>query len=79
MINFADVVAVAGNVVGSVLVAGDFGKNYALAGYIFFLAGSIAAFYLLYGSTASPSLMYINVYFTAVNIFGIVRRIRAKS
>lgn len=79
MISAAEVIAVTGNVVGSVLVAGDFGKNYALAGYVCFLAGSIAAIYLLQNSNASPSLLYINVYFMAVNIFGIARRIRTKS
>lgn len=68
-----DALAMVGNMVGSLLVAVG-GATESLIGYSFFLVGSIATIWLLRHSTASKSLMFITVYFMAVNIFGIFQR-----
>lgn len=68
----ADVVAVAGAVAGSVLIASNAG--YALHGYCLFLASSIASVYLLRKTKDAPkSLIALNLFFVAVNTFGIFR------
>lgn len=71
----AEAAAIIGNVFGAMLVAGDWGTKYAIAGYSFFLIGSIASVWLLKHSTASRSLIFINLYFMGVNILGIATRV----
>jgi hypothetical protein len=70
--NFASAVALGGAVGGSVLIAANVGL--AAVGYVLFLASSVAGVYLLVTTRNAPhALIYQNVFFIAVNIFGLVR------
>lgn len=69
-----DVLAITGNVIGALLVASK-GVDIQLIGYCFFVVGAAASVWLLLKSTASKSLLFINLYFMAVNIWGIANRI----
>jgi hypothetical protein len=70
--NLASAVALGGAVGGSVLIAANVGL--AVAGYVLFLASSVASVYLLVSTKDAPhALIYQNVFFIAVNIFGLVR------
>jgi hypothetical protein len=70
--NFASIVALGGAVGGSVLIAANVGL--AVLGYMLFLASSIASVYLLVTTRNAPqALIYQNVFFIVVNIFGLVR------
>ena len=72
MKNVADVAALGGAIVGSLLLAANVGL--AVAGYFAFLASSIASVYLLLTTKNAPkSLILQNVFFIGVNIFGIFR------
>ena len=69
-----DVLAITGNVVGAALVAVN-DVDIQVIGYCFFVVGAAASVWLLLKSTASKSLLFINLYFMAVNIWGIFNRI----
>ena len=70
--NIASVIALAGAVGGSVLIAANVGL--AVLGYVLFLASSVAGVYLLVTTLNAPrALIYQNVFFILVNIFGLVR------
>jgi hypothetical protein len=70
--NLASTVALGGAVVGSVLIAANVGL--AVLGYVLFLASSIAGVYLLVTTKNAPqALVYQNLFFIVVNIFGLVR------
>jgi hypothetical protein len=70
--NIASIVALGGAVGGSVLIAANVGL--AVAGYVLFLASSVAGVYLLVTTPAAPrALIYQNVFFIVVNVFGLVR------
>lgn len=71
-----DVLALTGNMVGALLVA-SVNVDTQLIGYCFFVVGAAASVWLLMYSTASRSLVFINLYFMAVNIYGIVNRVGA--
>lgn len=66
-----DFLAVAGAVGGSTLIASNVGLN--VLGYALFLISSLASLQLLRQSDASKSLIVINLWFTAMNVLGIVR------
>jgi hypothetical protein len=66
-------IAIAGGVIGSVLVAADIGL--ALYGYLAFTIGTVVAIILQYGDKSQRGLMWLNVYFICVNVFGLIRRI----
>jgi hypothetical protein len=70
--NLASTVALGGAVGGSVLIAANVGL--AVLGYVLFLASSIAGVYLLVTTKNAPQdLVYQNLFFIVVNIFGLVR------
>ena len=70
--NIASIVALGGAVGGSVLIAANVGL--AVVGYVLFLASSVAGVYLLVTTRDAPkALIYQNVFFILVNIFGLVR------
>ena len=70
--NIASTVALGGAVGGSVLIAANVGL--AVLGYVLFLASSVAGVYLLVTTLNAPrALIYQNVFFIVVNIFGLVR------
>jgi hypothetical protein len=70
--NIASVIALGGAVGGSVLIAANVGL--AVLGYVLFLASSVAGVYLLVTTLNAPrALIYQNVFFILVNIFGLVR------
>lgn len=70
--NVASVTTVAGAVIASTLIAANVGLE--VVGYSLFLAASVAAVYLLVTTPAAPrALIYQNVFFILVNIFGLVR------
>jgi hypothetical protein len=70
--NLASTVALGGAVGGSVLIAANVGL--AVLGYVLFLASSIAGVYLLVTTKNAPqALVYQNLFFIVVNIFGLVR------
>lgn len=71
MKRFLDVVALGGAMIGSFLIAANIGMMW--WGYVFFLASSLAACYLLLNSTASKSLLMTNIFFCIMNIIGLIR------
>jgi len=76
MKKLCDFLVITGNVVGAMLVA--FSQHHvslAVAGYSFFLVGSVSSIWLLRHSNASNSLIYVNVFFTIVNVAGIATRV----
>jgi hypothetical protein len=66
-----EMVALFGAIIGSLLLA----LNIPVSGwaYIPFLMSSLANMWILRGTTAPKVVMYQNVYFSAVNVIGIVR------
>ena len=71
MKRFLDICVVAGAIGGSTLIASNIGMN--VFGYILFLVSSVASLFLLRRSDASKSLVLVNLYFTAMNMIGIIR------
>ena len=72
MKKLADIVTMGGAVGGSLLIASNTGLN--LPGYALFLASSVAGTYLLRKTKDAPkSLLLTNVFFVAVNVFGLFR------
>ena len=70
--NIASIVALGGAVGGSMLIAANVGL--AVLGYVLFLASSVAGVYLLVTTLNAPrALIYQNVFFIVVNVFGLVR------
>jgi hypothetical protein len=70
-----DAIAIAGNLIGSLLVAlSSHNPHFAVIGYTCFLFGSVASAWLLMHSTASKSLLFVNLYFTVINVIGIATR-----
>jgi hypothetical protein len=70
--NLASTIALGGAVCGSMLIAANVGL--AVLGYVLFLASSIASVYLLATTKNAPqALVYQNLFFIVVNIFGLVR------
>lgn len=69
--NSLGILALAGNVIGSLLIASNTG--HIVLGYAFFILGVVPATYLLLKSNANKTLLLTNLYFFAVNIVGIVR------
>ncbi len=68
----ANICAVGGAMIGSLIVASNVGL--AGLGYIIFLISSIASLWLLVKSKDAPfALILQNWWFTAVNIFGLIR------
>ncbi len=66
-----DAVAVSGAVVGSALVASNSNTN--AIGYTLFLFSSVASVIILRSANGPKSIMYLNCYFTLINIFGFIR------
>jgi hypothetical protein len=65
-------VALGGAVIGSFLLAANIGM--AVAAYVTFLASSVAGVWLLIKTPGRPwALLWQNVFFIGVNIFGLVR------
>lgn len=72
MKKIADVLALGGAILGSMLVAANIGL--AVFGYVAFLLASIASIYLLYHTRNAPkSLILQNIFFVGVNVFGLFR------
>jgi hypothetical protein len=71
-----DVLAISGNIIGAYLVAiGQHNTSLSMIGYACFLVGSLSSIWLLRHSNASTSLVFINIYFTVINVIGILARI----
>ena len=66
-----DAIAVSGSVIGSAIVASNTGHG--AIGYLLFLFSSIASVMILKETGGAKSILLINVYFTFVNVFGLVR------
>lgn len=62
---------IVGSFAGSILIALNVGLNW--WGYVFFLSAALSGIWLLRGSTASSSLMLVNVIYAIVNTVGLVR------
>lgn len=69
--NSLAIFSLACNVAGSVLLAANTGHM--ALGYIFFIGGVIPGTYLLLISSANRILVITNIYFFAINIFGLYR------
>jgi hypothetical protein len=67
----ADVIYLVTSILGSALIASNSGHNQ--LGYALFLASSLSGIYLLHNSNASKSLTIVTLYFTVVNVMGLVR------
>ena len=68
----ANILALGGAIVGSSLIAANVGLNF--VGYVFFLLSSLSAVYLLRKTKGAPlSLILQNLFFVAVNTFGLIR------
>jgi hypothetical protein len=71
---FADFFAVAPAILGSILLASNCGL--AFYGYVCFFISSVASVYLLRKTKDAPkSLLMLNIFFVAVNAFGLFRAI----
>ncbi len=66
-----DVLVLAGAVGGSSLIAANIGMN--VLGYVLFLISSVSSLILLRGTNVSKSLVLVNLYFTLMNVLGIIR------
>lgn len=68
-----DIIAVIGSMTGAWLVAHG-NHTRALIGYACFTVGNLATLWLLFHSTASLSLVFINFYFLIINFYGMYQR-----
>jgi hypothetical protein len=59
------------SVVGAALVASNTGTQ--VVGFSIFLVSNILGIMLLRGTTASKSLVWVNLIFASINVMGIVR------
>lgn len=76
MKRLCEILALAGNIAGAMLVAlSQNHAEYGIVGYIFFLIGNVTSLWLLRHSNASNSLTLINIYFIIANVVGIATRI----
>jgi hypothetical protein len=66
-----DIVTLGGAMIGSGIIAFNLGINQ--IGYVFFLASSIASWFLLKQSNASKSLVLTTLWFMVMNVIGMVR------
>lgn len=66
-----DVIAVGGSVTGSFLVASNTGTTW--IGYMMFLCASMASVIILRRSNVNRSMVYLNLYYVAINSFGLLR------
>jgi hypothetical protein len=66
-----DIIAIAGAVGGSTIIALNLGWN--VFGYFLFLMSSLASLKLLVSSKSPPSLIITNLWFTVINVVGLVR------
>lgn len=70
---FLNILALLGGIGGSVLVANvDLGLSH--YGYIVFTIGAVAAVLLQVGEKTQRGLMLLNMYYIAVNIYGLSER-----
>ena len=67
----ADIVAIAGAMIGSLTIALNLGYN--MIGYIAFLISGIGTIYLLRLCNASNSLKFIAYFYLIVNVVGVIR------
>ena len=67
----ADFFAIGGSMIGSMLIASNTG--HIVEGYIAFIVGGAATYYLLHKCEGSWSLKFITIFFFIVNIVGVVR------
>lgn len=68
-----NIVAIVGSVIGSILLAANIGMDH--YGYVSFTIGATTAIFLQRGDKSQRGLMWLNVYFVCVNVFGLIRRI----
>lgn len=68
-----NILAIAGGMIGAILLASDIGMSQ--YGYISFTIGAIAAIILQLGDKSQRGLMWLNVFYVCVNVFGLIRRI----
>lgn len=66
-----EVLSLGGAIIGSALIASNVGYNQ--LGYMFFLVSSIATAKLLMESNASKAILLQTLYFTVINVIGIIR------
>jgi hypothetical protein len=72
MRNLSSAVALGGAMGGSALIAANVGLE--ILGYVMFLASSVASIYLLTNTENAPrALIYQNIFFVCVNVFGLWR------
>ena len=69
--NILGLVALIGAIIGSMLIALNIGFN--VVGYIFFAFSSISSVLLLVSSKSPKSLVWVNLWFSLMNIVGIIR------
>ena len=67
--------AIIGGIAGSALIAFDGSKSLAIIGYILFLISASSAVALQWKHTSQRGLMWLNIYFVGINIFGLLRRL----
>ncbi len=66
-----DSLVLCGAIGGSTLIAANIGMN--VLGYVLFLISSVSSLLLLRGTNVSKSLVLVNLYFTLMNVLGIMR------
>lgn len=70
-VRITEIGSLGGAIIGSALIAWNLGLNQ--IGYMFFLVSSICSVKLLLESNASKALLLQTIYFTIINIVGILR------
>ena len=71
--HWLDILAVGGSVLGSLLVATN-RPELGIMGYMAFLVGSSASVALLRKSNVNRSMVWLNIYYVAVNFLGLIVR-----
>ena len=66
-----NVLTLSGGMIGSILVASNIGVG--VYGYILFLMSSITSSVLLWSDKEQRALLALNLFYIAVNIFGLIR------
>ena len=68
-----DFCVIAGSMIGSAMVAANLGQQFIVIGYALFLIAGVASVIILKATKGAGSLLFINCYFTIVNIIGLIR------
>ena len=73
LLKLAPGASLAGAIAGSTLIAFNLGAMFNVLGYVFFTISSLSSVWLLLRSNAHRALLWTNLYFTVMNVVGMIR------